>query len=106
MIVYVGEGSMYKGCGRLGHTLKSCNHRLPPQTLSEEQPEYFGINKIQDEDDDWKIVTFPRRKKSTDPTNQGQDRGPKNTKQNNKMAQNSGKNVRCKFWEASRNKNL
>lgn len=34
VVVYEGKGILCKEYGRLGHTLKSCNHKLPPQTPS------------------------------------------------------------------------
>lgn len=60
------------------------------------------MNNIQVVEDDWKTMTFPRRKKSSNPTIQGQAKAEKHLNYNNKL----GHEIRVKIFDATSGKFL
>ncbi|XP_019251145.1 PREDICTED: uncharacterized protein LOC109230067 [Nicotiana attenuata] len=59
-VIYKVEGTLCTSCGR---TSKGCNYRKPQPTVPSEAPKTSEKNVEQREENEWKTVTFPKRKK-------------------------------------------
>ncbi|XP_055829609.1 uncharacterized protein LOC129898924 [Solanum dulcamara] len=93
-IVYEGDGTLYTGCGRLGHTTKSRTHPTTNIHTPSQSPnlntESSGKNASTES---WQTVSFPRRNKS-----QGVEITSTNKPDINKEKpphNHSGKNLQC-----------
>ncbi|XP_019259540.1 PREDICTED: uncharacterized protein LOC109237665 [Nicotiana attenuata] len=77
-VVYEGENILCMGCGRIGHTVKGCSHGMKQtqSTTPQDNPECpnskpngeSNSKPDGEEEEEWKIVSFPRRRKQGPPT--------------------------------------